>query len=94
MTTNTRHDDPTIDAFLADGDYLNIDEWMSDSGYFTNDAGDWFYPLNYVDPAVAGAPVDPEDVIEGAIEACGFEAPHAFADRVRSLLNAEGIDRL
>jgi hypothetical protein len=66
------HPDPTIAAFLADGDYLDIDEWMSDSGYTTNDAGDWFYSLNDPDRTVAGRQVDPVGTIAGAIEASGF----------------------
>lgn len=93
MTTTTRHDDPTIDAFLADGDYASIEEWMEDSGYVracilteadilagrdddcsNHEHDEWCYPDDYADPTVAGMPVDPEGTIEGAIEACGFEA--------------------
>lgn len=64
--------DDTIERFLADGGYADIDEWMADSDYVQH-AGDWYYPVDYADPLVAGAQVDPEGVIEGAIEACGFE---------------------
>lgn len=74
MTTTTNlHPDPTISAFLADGGYTCLDEWMLDSDYHYED-GEWFYPADYADPEVAGYQVDPIGTIAGAIEACGFEA--------------------
>jgi uncharacterized protein YchJ len=59
----TRHDDPAINAFLAEGNYENIDAWMRDSD-FTQRDGMWFH--------AEGHPVDPEGCIEGAMEASGF----------------------
>lgn len=67
----TRHPDPTIDAFLADGYYANIEDWMADSDYlFVEDTGDGFPGWVDLDDNPVG---DPEGVIEGAIEASGFE---------------------
>lgn len=69
---NAEELDPLVYAFLRDGDYKSIDDWMADSDYVQRD-GDWFYPDDYADPTVAGAQVDPEGTIAGAIEASGFE---------------------
>ena len=69
ITTDALHSDPTISAFLADGGYANIDEWMADSDYHLIEG--WF-PAQWANED--GFPVDPEGCIEGAIEASGFEA--------------------
>lgn len=72
--TTTQYLDPTIQAFLADGGYDSLDDWMEDSDYVQDDDGYWRYPSDYPDENVAGMEVDPEGTIEGAIEASGFEA--------------------
>jgi hypothetical protein len=59
-----RHDNPLIDAFLKDGSYANIDEWMLDSDYEDDGDNGWLYE---------GSPVDADEAIMGAIEACGFD---------------------
>lgn len=99
MTTPTPAIDPasnpTIAAFLADGGYLSVQDWALDSDFRYSDVSGEWYSLDDLGPW--SAPVDIYGAIEGAIEASGFEAPkdeHAFADRVRGLLTAEGVDRL
>jgi hypothetical protein len=58
------------------------------------------YAVNDALTILAGGRLSDDDLNElthtvaDVIDRGGFEAPHAFADRVRSLLNAEGIDRL
>lgn len=70
ITTDLLHSDPTISAFLADGGYASIEAWMLDSDYFYQEAdGTWMDEYD--------TPVDPEGVIEGAIEASGFEVDEA-----------------
>lgn len=49
-----------------------MDEWMADSDYVLSEDGDWCYPLDYVDPIVAGDLVDPEVAIYDAMEASGW----------------------
>ena len=58
----TPHEDPLVAAFLIDGKYASIDEWMADSDYVLGPDG-WMYE---------GAPVDPEGCIAAAIEASEF----------------------
>lgn len=76
MTTSTdpfdQFLDPEIRAFLDDGDYATLDEWMADSDYVLTDDGDWAYPDDYADDDVAGYPVDAIGTIEGAMEASGW----------------------
>lgn len=54
--------DPLIAAFLADGDYADIDAWMTDSDY-DRVFGEWRQR-----DEDGGAVVDPEGTISGAIE--------------------------
>ncbi len=66
MTTMHLHSDPTISAFLANGGYANIAEWMEDSDYrYEPISAEWYHVNDH--PFIA-EPVDPEDVISGAIE--------------------------
>ena len=60
--------DPAIAAFLADGGYANVEEWMEDSDYMW-DGESW----RAADEA--SMEIDPIGAIEGAIEACGWGCP-------------------
>lgn len=62
----SRHEDPEIDAFLADGGYESIEAWMEDSDYYRGEGGLW-----YNDEGIPQG--EPEDCIAGAMEACEFE---------------------
>lgn len=57
--------DEQIRVFLSLGEYKDLDEWMADSDYERDEFGEWTYE---------GSPVDPEEAIYGAMEACGFLA--------------------
>ena len=66
--------DPAIAAFLADGGYANVEEWMEDSDCYWNDGAWW--QRTYGDEAKEGDEMDPIGTIEGAMEACGWDRPH------------------
>lgn len=65
MTEKPRHSDPAIAAFLADGEYDSIEEWMEDSDFTQQPDGSWVEDHN-------GTTQEPEDAIAIAMEACGF----------------------
>jgi hypothetical protein len=56
-----------IAAFLTDGGYESMEAWMRDSDFHEDTEGNW-----YQDDT--GLETDMEGAIEGAMEACGFEA--------------------
>lgn len=59
--------DPEIVAFLDDGGYASLSEWMADSDFTQDDEGVWHHE--------EGHPVDPIGCIEGAMEAANVPHP-------------------
>ncbi len=60
-----------IAAFLADGNYATIEEWMADSDYTQLTGDEWYDEERN--------PVNPEGAILGAMEACGWFDPKPVA---------------
>jgi hypothetical protein len=59
---------PEVVAFLTDGGYATLDDWMADSDYRQDAEGQWFTD--------EGHPADPLGAVEGAMEAAAFRDAH------------------